>query len=667
MKIAGGFCGLLAICLLSSYGVSAQETSSSSANSLSVFGDTFEAVQQSAIERFQERAEAGDAMASLALARRYLASSSAEEQRQGIELAEQAAESGAAEANLLLGDIYRRGGFGLAPDLVRAKTVLEAALEEGSTSAAVSLGQLYLATDFSAEGRERGFDLIEEAALDGSIEAANVLANLYAYGRGVAADLDKAFDYFSVGLVSDQNETIIALGDVLRAGSWRSPPDFDLAMDFFERASEKGEIAADRRIADMQLRGEAVSQDIPGAIDMLTALASAGDTASDIALGDIFARGEFVPVDSARALQHYKTAADSGNLTGVIRLAEVYATGLSGVPANIGEALELYNQASSLGNPSAKRALAQAYFTGRFGSIDPARALELMEEAANLGDGEAAEELAVLYARNEPFPANYENVRRYLDLALAMGNANAALSVSSAIVAGPLARAHREDARAILDGAIEGGIPGASATLARLQLDGAFPAEGVGGVISMLNQAAMDGDVEAARFLIGLYRDGSGLLLPPDLDAANDFLTAIEDTIGPELASVERIHLAAVQGERPEIIERIGEQFATLSQRNAMSVLDMLRRENARAYVYILQQGLAERGKYTGPPSGSLDRQTIRAINATCAELGAQAACAPGPLTRGTVVTLGNFILQPPALGSTAEPGLEASESTSTN
>ncbi|GLQ57941.1 tetratricopeptide repeat protein [Devosia nitrariae] len=663
MKIARGFSGLFAICVLGTMAVSAQEFG----GSLSGFGDTFEAVQHEAIERFQERVETGDAMASLALARRYLASSSTEEQRQGIELAEQAAKSGAAEANLLLGNVYGRGGFGLAPDLVKAKTFLEAALEQGSTSAAVSLGQLYLATDFSAEGQARGFDLIEGAALDGSIEAANVLAGLYASGRGVAADLDKAFDYFSVGLVSDQNATIVALGDVLRSGSRRSPPDFDLAMDFFEQASENGDVSAERRIADMQLRGESVPQDIAGAIDMLAALASAGDAASEIALGDIFARGEFVPVDSTRAVQHYETAADRGNVTGTIRLAEIYATGLGGVPANVGEALALYNQASSLGSSSAKRALAQAYFTGRFGSVDPARALELLEEAANLGDGEAAEDLAVLYASNEPFPANYENVRRYLDLALAVGNTDAALSVSSAIVSGPLARTHREDARAILDGAINGGIPGAPATLARLQLDGAFPAEGVSGVISMLNQAALDGDVEAARFLIGLYRDGNGLLLRPDLDAANDFLAAVEDKIGPDLATVERIHITALQSERPETLEKISEQFMTLSQRSAMGVLDMLRRENARAYVYILQKGLTERGNYTGPVSGSLDRQTIRAFNATCAELGAQATCAPGPLTRGTVVTLGNYILQPPPLARAAQSELEASGPASAN
>jgi TPR repeat protein len=646
---------LLAALLLSNQAANAQETTGGPLTSFAALGDTFEAVQDAAVARFEELAAADDAMASLALARRLMASTSIEEQREGVALAEQAAEAGALEATLLLGDIYRRGGSGVAPDLEKARGYLETALENGSTDAAVSLGQLYLATDFTAEGSARGVDLIEGAAEDGSIDAANVLAGLYVNGRGVDANLDRAFDYFSVGLVSNQTPTIVAFGDVLRAGSRGNAPDFDLAMDFFEQASEAGEISADRRIADMHLRGQAVPQDIPGAIAMLDTLATAGDTNSDIALGDIFARGEYVPIDSTRALEHYQVAADNGNLQGNLRLAEVYATGMPGLPPNFGQSLALYNEASELGSPGAKRALAQAFLGGRFGTIDPSRAVGYLEEAATLGDGQAAEDLAVLYATNEPFPANYEEVQRYLNLALALGNVDAAVNVSAAVVTGPLARAHRDDARAMIEGAIESGVPGASATLARLQLDGAFPAEGVGGVISMLTAAAESGDIEAARFMISLYRDGYGLLLPANIPAANDFLTSVETQLGPELATAEHIHLDALQSEGTDTLERISERFATLSQATAMDVLDILRRENARAYVYLLQEGLAERGKYSGPISGSLDSPTIRAINATCAELGAQAACAPGPLTRGAVLTIGNYILQPPALVAQGE------------
>ena len=194
---------------------------------------------------------------------------------------------------------------------------------------------------------------------------------------------------------------------------------------------------------------------------------------------------------------------------------------------------------------------------------------------------------------------------------------------------------------------MDGGVPGAAAVLARLQLDGAFPAQGVSGVINMLNTAANSGDIESARFLIGLYRDGYGLLLPPDPAPANDFLNSVATSIGPEATTVERIHLEVVSGESADTLASIGEQISTLSKGSAMQVLEILRRQNARAYVYVLQRGLASRGHYTGPLSGTLDASTIRAFNAVCAELNAERACAPGPLTRGASLTLGNYVLQP--------------------
>lgn len=608
---------------------------------------SFDALLQSAKQDLEASAANSGAMANMALARVAFASPELATQATGIPLAEKAAELGAVEANLLLGDIYRRGGYGAAPDLTRAKGYLEAAYKDGSLEAAVALGSLYLDTDFTPEGRKRGIEMLTAAAEEGSIDAANALANVYLQGRGVPADTNQALHYFGVGLVSNTNSTIVALGDVLRAGARQLPPNPQIAMEFFQRAVDQGDLGAGRRIADMHLRGEAVEQDIPNAIAMLTDLANRGDTSSYIALGDIFTRGEFVPTDGARAIDYFRSAEAQGNATGMTRLAELYVAGLPGTPADLGQALDLYTRAADLGNTGAKRALARALLTGQFGTTDPRRALVLLEDAARLGDGQAAEELAILYASNEPFPANYDDVKTYLDLALAVGNTSAALDVGSAIATGPLARAHREDARNLLTSAMDGSVPGAAAVLARLQLDGAFPAQGVSGVINMLNTAAKSGDIESARFLIGLYRDGYGLLLPPDTAAANDFLNSVASSIGPEATTVERIHLEVVSGEDADTLASIGEQISTLSKGSAMQVLEILRRQNARAYVYVLQRGLSSRGQYTGPLSGTLDATTIRAFNAVCAELNAERACAPGPLTRGASLTLGNYVLQP--------------------
>ena len=136
-------------------------------------------------------------------------------------------------------------------------------------------------------------------------------------------------------------------------------------------------------------------------------------------------------------------------------------------------------------------------------------------------------------------------------------------------------------------------------------------------------------------------------VLPPDPAAANDFLNSVSASIGPEATTVERIHLEALNSEDPNTLASVGEQISTLSKASAIQVLDILRRKNARAYVYVLQKGLAGRGQYSGPLSGTLDATTIRAFNAVCSALNAERACAPGPLTRGALLTLGNYVLQP--------------------
>lgn len=608
---------------------------------------SFDALLQSSKQDLEAGAAASDAMANMALARVAFASADPAVQVTGLPLAEKAAELGAVEANLLLGDVYRRGGYGAAPDLVRAKSYLEAAFKDGSLQAAVALGTLYFDSDFTAEGRKRGLELLTAAANEGSVEAANALANVYLLGKGVPVDTTRALHYFGVGLVSNSNNSIVAIGDILRGGATNLQPNPQVAMEFFQRASLQGDLGSGRRIADMYLRGEAVTQSVPQAITMLTDLGKKGDTNSYIALGDIFTRGEFVATDGARAIEYFKSAEALGNTAGMTRLAELYINGLPGTPVDIGQAVDLYTRAAELGSTGAKRALGRAFLTGQFGTTDPRRAIALLEDAARLGDGQAAKDLAVLYATNEPFPANYDEVKTYLDLALAVGNTGAALEVASAIATGPLARAHREDARLLLTGAMDGGVPGAAATLARLQLDGAFPAQGVSGVISMLNSAAKGGDIESARFLIGLYRDGYGLLLPPDPAAASDFLNSVATSIGPEAATVERIYLEALSNDDPKTLASVGEQMSTLSKASAIQVLDVLRRKNARAYVYVLQKSLSSRGQYSGPLSGTLDAATIRAFNAVCSALNAERACAPGPLTRGALLTLANYVLQP--------------------
>lgn len=607
-----------------------------------------EALFESAREDLQAAAEAGDAAASLALARSLFSELDPERQAQGIGYLERAAQAGARDAIEQLGELYASGGYGLAPDPAKARTTYELAVEAGSLQALASLGQLLLNTDFTAEGQKRGLAMLEQAAEAGQIASANRLAEIYLGGGGVEPDVEKAMHYYGLGLISGSTGAVLGVGDALRTGTRQLAPNPKVAMDLFQRAADGGDKGAVRRIASMYLNGEAVTQNVVLAEEKLTTLAEGGDAQALVDLGDLYRDGSYVAADLAKAVAFYERASALNYNTGTTRLAALYLAGAEGVPINVRRGLDYYSQAVEQGSSGAMRSLADLYLAGTILSPDPQQAIDLLERAATFGDSAAAERLATIYAQNDPFPADYDQVKKYLDLALAMGNTRAVIEVATAIAEGPLARNQRDASFELLNGAVSSGVPGAAARLARLQLDGVFPAQGLSGVMTMLNEASRKGDRPAARFLLQLYRDGYGLLLQPDVDAAEAFLATIEAVLGEEGTAIERIALAVQLGDNIETLEEISEQFDKLSVASVADSLNDLRRESARAYVYVLQKRLKALGHYEGTLNGTLDGVTIKAFQAACREADAVRACAPGPLTAGTARALADFIWNSP-------------------
>ena len=635
---------LAASCLMAGIGwqgVAAQDVTRAA---ISAEVSSFDSLQASALEHLITAADAGDAAASLAVARAMFSHPDPTRQGEGVPYLERAADAGVIDALVQLGGLYASGGYGVGPDLAMAKAQYEMAAGTGSIEAIAVLGRLLINSDFTPEGRKRAIDLLTQAVSAGHVSAANTLGQLYIEGRGVPADVDKALYYFGIGLVAGNTGSIVNVGDALRVGATNLGANPGVALEFFQKAAELGDNGAGRRIADMHLRGEAVVQDVGKAEQMLIDLATAGDAQSYIALGDIKRDGEFVTADPAKAVDYYQKAAALNNSTGTLRLASLYTTGMAGVPVDVPRGLQYFDEAVSQGSNGARQALAAIYLEGRLVQADPRKAIDLLLQAAMLGDGDAAEDLAVLYARNDPLPANYDEVKTYLDLALAMGNTRAAVDVAAAIAEGPLALDHRDEAYRLLDGAVASGVPGAIAQMARLQLDGQFPAQGLSNIIAMLNASALGGDQASARFLLRLYRDGYGLQLKPDLQAAETFLNTIEPLLGVEGTTIERIMLAAGRSESQSTLEAISAQYSELTKAGALSTLDNLRRINARAYVYIIQERLARLGLYAGTLNGTLDRVTIRAFQAACNQANAARECAPGPLTTGTARIIGNLI-----------------------
>ena len=590
-------------------------------------------------------ADAGSAGAAFAAATALLAApNDLAAQAEGALYLEQAAEAGIVEAQVRYAGFLRTGAFGIPIDRDRARDLLEDAASTGDGVALAALGLYVLDTQLGLDGRERGLSLLEDAVEAGNTDAANTIGSLYLQGRAVAVDARKALDYFKIGLVAGSTASISIVADLLRTGGVNLPADTATALALYREAATRGNVGAARRLADMTLRGDGVPVDLDQAIQQLTDLAARGDTQAYFALADIHLTGEFLEPDGNKARDYLQKAADAGNLSGFRRIADLYRFGAQGIDPDLETAMEYYQRAADLGDTGSRRALANIYLDLTQPVADPLRGIELLEEAAAAGDSTASVQLGQLYSINDILTADYQLATQYFDLALSQGNIGATIDRAVALASGPLATEHRDEALQLLTAAVESGVPEAAASLARLQLGGAFPGLGAEGVMSMLLDATQKGDITAARYLLELYRDGFGIALQPDREAAVNLLATLEPMLGAEGVAVERILIGARDPVSPESMQSIADQFEALTRARGTQVLRQLRRVNPRAYVYIVQQKLAGLGIYNGPISGTLDARTIGAIRVACERAEATAQCAPGPLTDGAVQVIGNFL-----------------------
>ena len=119
----------------------------------------------------------------------------AKDNREAVDLLEQAAEAGSTEASGWLGFIYR-DAIGLPKaDYVKARTHSKIAAEAGDVSAMVTLAMLYGDGKGGKKSSKDYLFWMEKAAAQDNVGALFQLGNAYFNGVIVKTDLVKAFDY----------------------------------------------------------------------------------------------------------------------------------------------------------------------------------------------------------------------------------------------------------------------------------------------------------------------------------------------------------------------------------------------------------------------------------------------------------------------------------------
>ncbi len=103
--------------------------------------------------------------------------------------------------------------------------------------------------------------------------------------------------------------------------------DSKVALEWFLRAADQGQVQAKANAGALLLMGEATAEGKQRGLDLLSEAAEAGDVNSLFNLGVIYQQGEHTSKDEAKAVECYRKASEMGHYPSQSRLGYMYAHG----------------------------------------------------------------------------------------------------------------------------------------------------------------------------------------------------------------------------------------------------------------------------------------------------------------------------------------------------
>lgn len=238
--------------------------------------------------------------------------------KKGLETVREIANSGNADAQLLVGIMYQMG-VGGEEHQADAAYYFRMAAEQGLASAQTNLGKCYLA------------------------------------GDGVPKDNNKAFEWFEKAAKQDDAEGQYQLGRCLEEGWGCEKVDY-LAFQYYFKSANQGHAKAQIQVGFCYLDGIGVNTNELGSFEWFKKAAEQDDPDGQYLLGACYAEGTGVIKNSNEAAKWYKKAAEQGIAAAQYNLGICYLEG-DGVRKNRPEAKRLLQKAAEQGYEDAQKAL----------------------------------------------------------------------------------------------------------------------------------------------------------------------------------------------------------------------------------------------------------------------------------------------------------------------
>ena len=286
-------------------------------------------------------------------------------------------------------EAFKRG------DVATAVAEWQAAADRGDAESAYHLGVVY------AEGRgvpqdpQRAFELLSRASDGGSRDATFALAQLYSAGIGVERDADRALELLNKAADAGQVVALFHLG-MLHAEGRGVPQDPKRAFELVSRAADQGSLGATVAQAEMFMNGFGVERDQQKGLELLRKAADEKHPDALYELANLYRRGDVVgPQDYAKAAELYRAAVEGGHVGAANNLGAMYLFG-QGFEQNPAEARKFFTFAAEHGLPRGMTNLGYLFEEGLGTEQDLLQAARLYRVAAELRDVEARQRLAAL-------------------------------------------------------------------------------------------------------------------------------------------------------------------------------------------------------------------------------------------------------------------------------
>ena len=331
------------------------------------------------------------------------------------DLFHRAADEGHAEAQHALGVLYSTG-FGVARDPPLAALYYHFAAEGGSVAAQLAMGyrmlhgvsspkqcfrsllyyrpvaervvaeaqrvrgggvtieKVRLTVDNPTGTMKRGADddvlqYYEQSAQKGSVDAQITLGHLHYHGaRGLPADVDRAFAYYSRAAASGEPAALAHLGNMYAQGLGVAQ-DNATALDYFRRGALKDHPPSQNGLGYMHMHGHGVAKDYKKALEYFKAAAERGNAEAQFNLGAMHIGGMGVKKAYDKALHYFTLSAHQGHTLALYNLGQMHLNGL-GAPRSCPVGAQFLKAVAERGPWAAQ--LEEAHAALQAGAVDVA-------------------------------------------------------------------------------------------------------------------------------------------------------------------------------------------------------------------------------------------------------------------------------------------------------